>query len=49
MAPPGKYPESNHDALPAGVRDSMLSILKHWDDNDSNNAYLTSFTPKQRV
>ena len=45
MAPPGEYTLSNHDALPVGVRDSMINILKHWDDNDSNNGYLNYFTP----
>jgi hypothetical protein len=45
MAPPGKYTLSNHDSLPAGARDSMIGILKNWDDNDCNNAYLNYFTP----
>jgi hypothetical protein len=45
MAPPGEYTLSNHDAVPTGIRDSMINILKNWDDNDSNNAYLNYFTP----
>jgi hypothetical protein len=45
MAPPGKYTLSNHSALPSDIRDSMTSILKNWDDNESNNAYLRYYTP----
>jgi hypothetical protein len=45
MAPPGKYTLSNHNSLPAGARDSFISIIKNWDDNESNNAYLNYFTP----
>ena len=45
MAPPGDYTLSNHDAVPAGIRDSMINILKNWDDNDSKHAYLNYFTP----
>jgi hypothetical protein len=49
MAPPGKYTLSNHSSLPAEIRDSMTNILKNWDDNDSNNAYLSYFTPNATV
>lgn len=45
MPPPGKYTLSNNDSLPTGIRDSMTNILKNWDDNDSNNAYLRYYTP----
>jgi hypothetical protein len=45
MVSPGKYTFSNHASLPSNIRDSMTGILKNWDDNDSNNAYLRYFTP----
>jgi hypothetical protein len=45
MAPHGKYTLANQDTVPTGIRDSMINILKNWDDNDSNNAYLRYFTP----
>ena len=45
MAPPGKYTLWNHDGVSANIRDSMINILKNWDDNDCNNAYLRYFTP----
>jgi hypothetical protein len=45
MSPLGEYKLSNHDALPASIRDSMTNILKNWDDNDSKEAYLRYYTP----
>jgi hypothetical protein len=45
MAFQGSYTLSDHSALPANIRDSMTNILKNWDDNNSNNAYLRYYTP----
>jgi hypothetical protein len=49
MAPLGEYTLLNYDAVPAGIRDSMINILKSWDDNDSNHAYLNYFTPTAKL
>lgn len=49
MAPPGQYTLTNHDSLPPRIRDSMISILKHWDDNDSDHAYLRFLTPDAKL
>jgi hypothetical protein len=45
MAARDRYTLSNHDSVPAPIRDSMIAILRHWDDNNSQNAYLQYFTP----
>lgn len=43
MATRDNYTFSNHDALPAAVRDTMVHLLKSWDDPHHNYDFVNDF------